>query len=43
MGPMWPFYSCMGLTIADTGFPQVDGGQRDTSGFGASQVFSKVV
>ena len=38
MGPSGHFYSCMGLMIRDTGILQVDGGQRDTLGFGMSQL-----
>ena len=28
-GPMWPFYSCMGLMIWDTSIPQVNGLSKD--------------
>ena len=36
--PMWPFYSCMSLMIKDKDILQVDSGQRDTPGFGASHI-----
>ena len=36
---MWPFLLMYGShDMRHTGFPQVDGGQRDTLGFGASQL-----
>ena len=41
-GPMWPFYACIGLMIRDTGIPQVDDDQRDTLGFRASQLGTRV-
>ena len=34
MGPTWPFYLCIGLMMRDTGFLQVDGGQRDPRDLG---------
>ena len=38
MGPTWPFSLMYGsYDMRHIGFLQVDGGQRDTSGFGASQ------
>ena len=38
MGPTWPFLLMNGShDMRHTGFPQVDGGQRDTPGNGASQ------
>ena len=37
-GSMWPFYSCIGLIICDTSILQVDGGQWDTLGLGASHI-----
>ena len=40
-GPMWPFYSCMGLMTRDIGIPRVDGLSTDTPGFRASQLLLK--
>ena len=39
---MWPFLLMYGShDMRHTGFPQVDGGQRDTPGFGASQKWTQ--
>ena len=42
--PMWPFLLMYGgLTIWDIGFLRVDGGQRDTPGFGLSHDESHLI
>ena len=42
--PMWPFLLMYGShDMRHTGFPQVDGGQRDTPGNGASQLCVRLI